>query len=99
MCRNGERKTFLDLPMQPAIITSLAVNNPEIITIYLDDERSLSMLVRYFAEIENLTLEKHRRWILLEEQVFSFEDCDKVFHLQQMLGFASTADVPSLSFA
>jgi hypothetical protein len=85
--------------MRPAIITSLEVDNPEIITIYLDDERSISVPVRYFAEIENLTLEERRRWILLDEQVFSFEDCDEVFHLQQMLGFASTADVPSLSFA
>jgi hypothetical protein len=82
--------------MRPAIITSLALDNPEIITIYLDDERSLSVPVRYFAEIENLTLEERRRWILLDEQVFSFEDCDEMFHLQQMLGFASTADVPSL---
>lgn len=85
--------------MRPAIITSLALDNPEIITIYLDDERSLSVPVRYFAEIENLTLEERSRWILLDEQVFSFEDCDEMFHLQQMLGFASTADVPSLGFA
>jgi hypothetical protein len=47
--------------MQPAIITSLTVDNPEIITIYLADERSISVPVRYFADIENLSLEERRR--------------------------------------
>lgn len=85
--------------MRPAIITSLAVDNPKVITIYLDDERSISVPVRYFSDIDNLSLEERQRWILLDEQVFSFEDCNEVFHLQQMLGFASTVDVPSLVFA
>lgn len=74
------------------------VDNPEIITLHLDDERSISVPVRYFAEIENLSLEERRRWILLDEQVFSFEDCDEVFHLQQMLGFASREAVPALVY-
>lgn len=82
--------------MRPAIITSLNTDNPTLITIYLDDERGLSVPVRYFPDIENLTLEERRQWILLDEQVFSFENCDEVFHLQQMLGFASTVAVPSL---
>lgn len=82
--------------MQPAIITSLMVDNPEVITICLDDERSFSVLVRYFSAIETLPIEERQRWILLDEQVFSFEDCDEMFHLQQILGFASTATVPAL---
>lgn len=85
--------------MRPAIITSLMVDNPDIITIHLDDERDISVPVRYFSDIENLTFKERQRWILLDEQVFSFEDCDEVFHLQQMLGFASREAVPSLMVA
>jgi hypothetical protein len=85
--------------MRPAIITSLMVDDPESITMYLDDERSLTVPVHFFPEIEALSLEERRHWILLDEQVFSFEDADEVFHLQQMLGFASTAAVPSLKYA
>jgi hypothetical protein len=85
--------------MRPAIITSLMVDNPDIITIHLDDERDISVPVRYFSDIENLTFKERQRWILLDEQVFSFEDCDEVFHLQQMLGFASTEAVPALDVA
>lgn len=87
-------KPLFFLSMRPAIITSLNTANPDIITIFLDDERSFSLPVRYFSAIENLTIEERQRWILLDEQVFSFEDCDEVFHLQQILGFASTAAVP-----
>ena len=75
------------------------VDNPDIITIHLDDERDISVPVRYFSDIENLTFKERQRWILLDEQVFSFEDCDEVFHLQQMLGFASREAVPSLMVA
>lgn len=85
--------------MKPAIITSLKVDNPDLITISLDDGRSLIVPVHFFPEIAALSQEERRRWILLDEQVFSFEDADEVFHLQQMLGFASTAAIPSLKYA
>jgi hypothetical protein len=33
-----------------------------------------------------LTREQREKWYVLDEQMFSFDDCDEIFHIEQVLG-------------
>lgn len=52
----------------------------------LKDEREIIIPVKYFEKIRKLTTDQRNRWYVLDEQMFSFEDCDEVFHIEQVLG-------------
>jgi hypothetical protein len=84
---------------RPAVITAISVENLEKFSVRLHDGREIVVPVEYFPSIEVLSLEERQRWILLDEQVFSFETCDEVFHLREILGFASGAIIPALEYA
>ena len=52
----------------------------------LSDKREIIIPVKYFPKIKNLTLQQRKKWYVLDEQMFSFDDCDEVFHIEQVLG-------------
>lgn len=52
----------------------------------LSDKREIIIPVKYFPKIKNLTLPQRNKWYVLDEQMFSFDDCDEVFHIEQVLG-------------
>jgi hypothetical protein len=84
---------------QPAVITAISVEHLEKFSVQLQDGREVTVPVHYFPAIEALSLQERQQWILLDEQVFSFETCDEVFHLREILGFVSGALIPALEYA
>lgn len=53
---------------------------------HLKDEREIIIPVKYFDKIRKLTPDQRNKWYVLDEHMFSFDDCDEVFHIDQVLG-------------
>lgn len=68
------------------IITHINVENPDYLVLSFADGRILSTPVLYFPSIHNLTPEERQNWSVLDGQMFTFMDCDEVFHIEQLLG-------------
>ncbi len=54
--------------------------------LHLKDERDIIIPVKYFDKIRKLTKEQRNKWYVLDDQMFSFDDCDEIFHIEQVLG-------------
>jgi hypothetical protein len=50
------------------------------------DKREIIIPLSYFPKIKALTTVQRNRWYVLDDQMFSFDDCDEVFHIEQVLG-------------
>ena len=50
------------------------------------DGSELRVPIRYFPSIKKLKKEQREKWYILGGIGFSFEDCDEVFHIEQLLG-------------
>jgi len=53
---------------------------------YLVDGRIINVPLSNFPSIQQLTTTQRSDWYITDGQMFSFEDCDEVFHLEQVLG-------------
>jgi len=52
----------------------------------LQDKREITIPLSYFPKIKALSPLQRNKWYVLDNQMFSFDDCDEVFHLEQVLG-------------
>lgn len=50
------------------------------------DKREINIPLSYFPKIKALTVAQRNKWYVLDEQMFSFDECDEVFHIEQVLG-------------
>lgn len=50
------------------------------------DKREITITLSYFPKIKSLTPVQRSKWYLFDDQMFSFDDCDEVFHIEQVLG-------------
>jgi hypothetical protein len=67
-------------------IEKLSFDDPSHMTIHLKDGRAIVTPLSYFPSILILNLNQRLDWYITDGQMFSFEDCDEVFHLEQVLG-------------
>lgn len=56
------------------------------IEVIFNDGRELRVPIRYFPSIKILKKEQREKWYILGGIAFSFENCDEVFHIEQLLG-------------
>lgn len=56
------------------------------INIELEDGRIVIAPLRYFPRIQRLNDMQRQRWYILDGEMFSFDDCNEVFHIEQILG-------------
>jgi hypothetical protein len=54
--------------------------------ITLADGRDISVPLHYFPSIKKLSQLQREKWYILDGEMFSFEDCNEVFHIEQVLG-------------
>jgi hypothetical protein len=87
------------MSQHPAIITALSFAEEDRFSVYLLDGREISVLVDYFPAIKNVPFHHRQDWQLLDEQVFSFANCDEIFHLREILGVAYGEFIPALEYA
>lgn len=50
------------------------------------DGRTVEIPLTYFPSIRKLTDEQRKKWYVLDGELFSFDDCREVFHIEQILG-------------
>jgi hypothetical protein len=55
------------------------------ISVFLDDGRIIILPIAKFPSIKKLSIAQRKKWYLFGNG-FSFEDCDEVFHIEQILG-------------
>jgi len=54
--------------------------------VLFNDGRELRIPIRYFPSIKKLNGEQRKKWYILGGIGFSFDDCEEVFHVEQLLG-------------
>lgn len=52
----------------------------------LKDGRSVSVPLSFFPAIRKLTRGQRLKWYVTDGELFSFDDCTEVFHIEQVLG-------------
>ncbi len=68
------------------VITALDVEDPATLGFTLADGRSIRVPITAFPSVEALSLEERKNWMVLDDQMFTFAECDDVFHIEQVLG-------------
>ncbi|MBI2270665.1 MAG: DUF2442 domain-containing protein [Bacteroidetes bacterium] len=56
------------------------------IDIYLDDGRIIVTPIDFFSDIKKLNSEQRKKWSIIGGEGFTFDDCDEVYHIEQILG-------------
>ncbi len=56
------------------------------IDVHLNDGRVIVTPLDFFAEIKKLNSNQRKKWSILGGEGFTFDDCDEVYHLEQVLG-------------
>ncbi len=54
--------------------------------IELKDGRIILVPIGYFPSIKKLKKQQREKWYVIDDQMFSFEASDEVFHIEQVLG-------------
>ena len=54
--------------------------------INLKDGRVMIVPLSSFPSIKSLNTKQRKKWYVLDGEGFSFDDCDEVFHIEQVLG-------------
>ncbi len=54
--------------------------------VLLADGRDISVPLIYFTSIKKLNSTQREHWYVLDGEMFSFDDCNEVFHVEQILG-------------
>ena len=54
--------------------------------VFLEDGRIVIVPLNYFPSIKALTSSQRKKYFLPDREVIIFEDCDEVFHVEQILG-------------
>ncbi len=52
----------------------------------LFDGREISVPLQYFPAIKKLSRVQRDKWYIIDGEMFSFENCNEIFHLEQVLG-------------
>jgi len=54
--------------------------------IHLGDGRIVSVPLSAFPAIRKLNSAQRKKWYVLDDTGFSFDDCNEVYHIEQVLG-------------
>ena len=67
------------------IIQKIAFEKLGKINVYLNDGREIIAPINKFPTIKKLSKDQQKKWYIFGNG-FSFDDCNEVFHLEQILG-------------
>jgi len=68
------------------VIKKVSFPNRGKMQITLADGRLIEVPLIYFPSIRKLTQEQRKKWYVLDGELYSFDDCREVFHIEQILG-------------
>jgi len=54
--------------------------------VWLEDGRSVIVPLKFFPSIQKLTPLQRKKHVISDGEVIIFDDCDEVYHIEQILG-------------
>jgi len=54
--------------------------------LHLKDGRMVIVPLTFFPSIKKLTTNQRTRWQIINQEGFTFMDCNEVYHIEQVLG-------------
>jgi hypothetical protein len=67
-------------------IEKLSFNEPGKITIKMEDGRLFIIPLRYFPELQKLSVEKRKKYTIVDDRTILFAYSDSVYHLEDFIG-------------
>ena len=67
-------------------IEKLLFNQPGKITIKMEDGRLFIIPLRYFPELQKLSVEKRKKYTIVNDKTILFAFSDAVYHLEDFIG-------------
>ena len=71
---------------QPMCIEKVIFGMPGKITIKLEDGRIIITPLRYFPEIQKLSVDKRKKYTIVDDRTILFSYSDSVYHLEDFIG-------------
>ena len=71
---------------QPMCIEKVIFDMPGKITIKLEDGRIIITPLRYFPEIQKLSVDKRKKYTIVDDRTILFSYSDSVYHLEDFIG-------------
>lgn len=70
-------------------IEKILFDTPGKITIKLEDGRILITPLKYFPEIQKLSVDKRKKYTIIDDRTILFSYSNSVYHLEDFLGLES----------
>lgn len=70
-------------------IQKILFDIPGKISIKLEDGRILIVPLKYFPELQKLTLERRKKYTIVDDRTILFSDSDSIYHLEDFMGLES----------
>ena len=67
-------------------IEKLLFNEPGKITIKMEDGRLFIIPLKYFPELQKLSVEKRKKYTIVDDSTILFAYSDSVYHLEDFIG-------------
>ena len=75
-----------DLKNKTMSIKKILFDNPGKITLKLEDGRILISPLKYFPEIKKRSIEKRKKYTIVDDRTILFSFTDSIFHLEDFVG-------------
>jgi hypothetical protein len=67
-------------------IEKLLFNKPGKITIKMEDGRLFIFPLKYFPELQKLSIDKRKKYTIVDDRTILFAHSDSVYHLEDFIG-------------
>ncbi|HPH99515.1 MAG TPA: hypothetical protein PK772_04245 [Chitinophagaceae bacterium] len=67
-------------------IDKILFNMPGKITIKLEDGRIVITPLKYFPELQKLSVDKRKKYTIVDDRTILFSHADSIYHLEDFLG-------------
>lgn len=68
------------------IIKKIGFVRRGMLSVFFVDGRIIMVPLAAFPAIRKLTGAQRKEWYIIDDEGFSFDDCEEVFHIEQILG-------------
>jgi hypothetical protein len=70
-------------------IQKILFDTPGKISIKLEDGRIIIVPLKYFPELQKLSLEEKRKYTIVDDRTILFSNSDSIYHLEDFIGLES----------
>lgn len=74
------------IDIQPVINKIEFPQNEKKMSVCLKDGRIIVVPLKYFPGIEKLNAQQRKKWQIINDVGFTFENCREVYHIEEILG-------------